>query len=340
MTARTRSLLPLAVLLAAAAGAVAYAYYGIGRRDDAAQAKKEADAKLYLFDPLKVTAVTVEAKGARTHLVRAGEGWRIDAPVAADAERATVDALVDDVARLRRKSSVAENPDPAALATYGLASPRAKVTLAVDGGKLESLALGDDSAFDGSVFVRTTSGAVELVAGSVKYALERGTFDLREKRLLPLEEKDVARVEITAPGGAYALTRDGDAWRLDAPIEDKADPAGVQRVLSAIRGLRATDFAKAGAAAVRALERPQWTVKLVDAKGASRTLRLARPRAARGAQPEALYARLEGSAEVAKVAEGVEKDLDPGVAALRAKAAKEAAAPASSEAKTATTGAK
>jgi hypothetical protein len=342
MNARTRSLLPLLVLLAAAAGAVAYAYYGIGRRDDAAQAKKDADAKLYLFDPLKVKAITVEAKGNPTRLARAGQGWRIEAPVAADAERATVDALIDAIARLRRKASVAEKPDPAALATYGLASPRAKVTLAVEGGKDESLALGDDNAFDGTVFVRTTSGAVDLVAGDVKYEVERGTFDLREKRLLPFEEKDLARVEVTAPGGSYALARDGEAWRLAAPIQDKADADAVQRVLGAIRGLRATAFASAGDARAHGLDRPAWKVRLVDAKGASRTLLLARPRAPTGAEAaQGLYARLEGSEEVAKVADGAQQDLEPGLPALREKSAKKAeAAPASKEAKAATTGAK
>jgi Domain of unknown function (DUF4340) len=351
MTARTRSLLPLAAILAAAAGAVGYAYYGIGRQDDAGQAKKDADAKLYLFDPLKVKAVTVEAKGDVTRLARAGQGWHVETPVATDAERATVDALVDAVARLRRKAKVVETSDAAALASYGLASPRAKVTLAVEGGKDESLALGDDNAFDGTVYVRTTSGAVELVRGDVKYAVEHGTFDLREKRLLPFEEKDLARIEVTAPGGPYALARAGEAWRLTAPVEDEADAAAVERVLGAIRGLRATAFAStafagaAGDARAHGLDRPAWKVRLVDAKGAARTLLLARPPAPKGGEAaQGLYARLEGSVEVAKVADGAQKDLEPGLAALRAKSAKQAeaapASPASREAKAATTGAK
>ncbi|MFL5263390.1 MAG: DUF4340 domain-containing protein [Anaeromyxobacteraceae bacterium] len=337
MKARSRSLLPLAVLLVAAAAAVAYAYYGIGRKDEAAAAKKEADAKLYLFDPLKVKAFTVEAKGDVTKLARTADGWRIEAPVKADAERPTADALVDAVARLRRKAAVADAPDAAALARYGLATPRAKVTLSVDGGKDETLALGDDNAFDGTVFVRTTSGAVELVPGDVKYRVERGTFDLREKRLLPFDEKDLARVEVTGPAGSYALVKEGDAWRLAAPVADKADPATVERVLGAIRGLRATAFAPAADVRASGLERPTWKVRLVDAKGAARALALAKPPTAKGAMPdEGLYARLEGSAEVAKVSGGAVADLEPGLAALRAKPPP----PPAAEAKAATSGTK
>jgi hypothetical protein len=322
MKARTRSLVPLLVLLALAGGAVAFAWFGVAKKDEVAQAKKDAGAKLYAFDAKKVKAITVEAKGATTKLARAGDGWRIEAPVAADAERATVDALVDRVATLRRKASVAEKPEPAALASYGLATPKAKVTLSVEGGKDETLALGEDNAFDGTAYVRTTSGAVDLVPGDVKYSVERSTFDLREKRLLPFEDKDLARIEVTAPRLPYALARDGDAWRLDAPAKEKADDAAAQRVLGAIRALRATDFGQGGDEAARALAHPAWRVRLVDAKGAARAVALGEPPARKGEGDSAarpLYARVEGASEVAKVAAGSQKDLEQDLFALREK---------------------
>ena len=274
MKSRSRSLLPLLVLAVAAGGAVSYAWFGVARKDEASKARKDADAKLYRFDAAKVKAVTVDAKGAATRLARAGDGWRIEAPVQAEAERSAVEALVDRIATLRRKSAVAEKPDPAALANYGLAAPKATVKLSLEGGGEETLALGDENPFDGSVFVRTTSGAVELVGGDVKWSVDRSTFDLREKRLLPFEDKDLARVEVVAPRLSYALAREGDAWRLDAPVKEKADVATVQRVLSAIRGLRATAFERGGDDRARGLDRPRWKVRLVDAKGGARTLAL------------------------------------------------------------------
>jgi hypothetical protein len=57
----------------------------------------------------------------------------------------------------------------------------------------------------------------------------------------------------------------------------------------------------------------------------------------KGAAPdEGLYARLDGSSEVAKVAGGALTDLEPGLAALRAKPP----SPAAAEAKAAPTGTK
>ena len=322
MKAANRSLVSTLVLLAVAAAALAAAFFGIAKKDEAKEAKKAEEEKLYAFAPAKVKAIAVEAKGEATALARSGDGWRIESPVKAGAERATVDALVDRIAELRRKSTIAPAPDGAALARYGLEKPRAKVTLTLDDGKSESLALGDENAFDGTAFVRTTGGAIELVPGEVKWSVERSTFDLREKRLLPFEDKDLQRISIVAPKLSYELAREGDAWRLAAPARERADEATVSRVLSALRGLRATAFSPArGGESARGLEEPRWTVKLVSTAG-TRTLRIGEaPRAGKGdAGPRPLHARLDGADEVATLPEDAGKDLDQDLFALRDKA--------------------
>ncbi len=321
MKAARRSLLSTLVFLAVAGGAVAAAWFGIARKDESAQAKKAAEEKLYSFASAKVKAIVVQAKGDRTALSRAGDGWRIESPLKADAERATVDALLGRVAELRRKSSIATAPDAAALARYGLSQPRATVTLTLEDGKTETLALGDENAFDGTEFVRTTSGAVELVPGDVKWSVERSTFDLRDKRLLPFEEKDVKRVSIAAPKLSYELLREGESWRLDAPVKERADEATASRVLGALRGLRATAFspAKQDDRAL-GLDHPRFTVKLASAAG-TRTLHIGQSRAGEadaGSAP--LHAKLDGADEVATVSEDAAKDLDQDLFALRDKA--------------------
>ncbi len=322
MKARTRTLASTAILLAAAGGALAYAWFGIAKKDESAQARKAADDKLYAFAPARVKAIAVEAKGETTRLARTEGAWSVEAPVQAAAERATADALVDKVAELRRKAAISPAPDAAALARYGLSRPRARVTLTLDDGKVETLALGEENPFDGSAFVRTTGGAVELVAGDVKWSVERGTFDLREKRLLPFQDQDLRRVEVTAPRLSYALARDGDAWRLDAPAKERADDATVGRVLGAIRGLRATAFLGAPQDdRDYGLDRPRWKVKLLPASGAPRTLLLGEAPAAKGAAagPPTLHARIEGAREVAALPGGAAKDLDQDLFALRDK---------------------
>ncbi|HJW76933.1 MAG TPA: hypothetical protein VJ787_14930, partial [Thermoleophilia bacterium] len=70
MKARARTLASTALFLAVAGGALALAWFGIAKKDEAAQAKKTAEEKLYAFAPAKVMAITVEAKGETTRLAR------------------------------------------------------------------------------------------------------------------------------------------------------------------------------------------------------------------------------------------------------------------------------
>jgi hypothetical protein len=324
MKAASRTLLSTLVLLVLAGGAVAAAWFGIAKKDEAAQARKAAEEKLYAFAPAKVKAMTVEAKGETTSLTRAGEGWRIESPVRAAAERATADAIVDRLAELKRKSSIARAPDAAALARYGLAKPRAKVTLTLDGGKKETLALGDENAFDGTAFVQTTGGDVDLVPGDLRWTVERGTFELRDKRLLPFEEKDLQRVSVVTPRLSYELAREKHGWKLDAPLKERADDTTVSRVLGAIRGLRATAFLEPPQDdRALGLDEPRWKVTLVS-PGATRTLAIGEEAGGRPAPggktgPHPLHAKLEGSGEVAVLAEGSAKDLGQDLFALRDK---------------------
>jgi hypothetical protein len=325
MNARKRALLAPATLLAAAAAAIAFAYVGIPGKDEAKQAREESEAKLYGFAPSLVKSVEVEAKGSSSRVVRAGEGWRLEKPVQADADRSAVDALVNAVAELKRKAAIADHPEPGQLARYGLSAPRVKVALTLEGGKQETLALGDENAFDGTAFVRVSSGAIALVPGAIRWPIDKSAFDLREKRLLPFEERDLARIEVTTPALSYALARDEAAdggWRLDSPVKGPADAGTTSRVLAAIRGLRATAFVgDGGKEGVRSLERPLFTVRLVPAKGAPRALVLGRaPDAkAEAKTPRPFYARLQGSAEVATVAGDATKDLEVDLFALRDK---------------------
>jgi hypothetical protein len=242
--------------------------------------------------------------------------------VAAAADRGAVDALLDKVAGLRRRQLVAPaGAPPAELARYGLARPRARVSLALQDGKTETLALGDENPFDGSIFVQPTGGSVEVVGGDVRWPVEKDLFDLRDKRILTFEDRDVTRLEVAAPGLSYALERAGDGWRLTAPLADRADGLTAARVLGALRGLRATGFVASTTPAVtRALDHPRLRVRLATQGAPERTLALGAPPVRKGEpEPATLYARIGASGEIATVRADQVKDLAPGLWALRDK---------------------
>ncbi|HTP24294.1 MAG TPA: DUF4340 domain-containing protein [Anaeromyxobacteraceae bacterium] len=216
MSARSRTLLSTLVLLSLAGAAVGFAYFGVEKKNEAAEAKKAAEEKLYSFSRSKVKAVTVEAKGETTKLVRSGEEWRVEAPVHAEADQLVIDSLLDGVIELHRKAAIAPAAGPDALARYGLSKPRARVVIALDDGKIETLALGDENEFDGTEYALTTSGAVDLVNASVKWAIEKTPFDLRDKTILRFDRDKVVAIRFSSGGSSFEAGKDSP--RLSSAI--------------------------------------------------------------------------------------------------------------------------
>jgi hypothetical protein len=269
--ARARTAVATGALLVAAAAAVLWA----AREEKALDAGAEAKAReerLFGFAEEDVTALRFRVDGEETRAVREGEGWRIVAPVEAPGERAALDGAAGKLATLKRRSEVAA-AGAGDLGRFGLASPRAEVEATLADGRKETLALGDESSFDGSIFARPTSGGVVAVPSDARWALEKRTFDLREKRVLPLDEKDLARVVVHLPGAKapYALRREGGRWLVAAPFDGPADPEVAARITGALRGLRATAFRPPPAKPARPAQ-----VDLSLADGTAKTLLLAR----------------------------------------------------------------
>jgi hypothetical protein len=249
MKARARTAVGTLVLLAAAGGALLYAWYGVEKRGEAEAKQKEAEGRLFAFEPEKVKQLLVEARGGSTLLSREAGGWRIPA-LGEAADRGAVDPMVERLARLKRKAEVAAAPDAAALASYGLAKPRIRLEATLEDGRKETLALGDRSAFDGSLYARTSSGAAYLVPGDVEYWLDKGTEDLRDHTVLRFEQDQVKGLRVLEGGKvAWAVERqpakDGApaAWSLTAPRSAPARAGKVSGALQALSWLRALHFA-------------------------------------------------------------------------------------------------
>jgi hypothetical protein len=317
MKARTRTALTTLVLLAAAAGAGAVAWFGVHLRAEE-QARGDASAKR-LFDvrPEQVKELAVSSHGAEVRLVRAGDGWRIVAPVAADADPEAVRRLVGRLASIERRSTSAPASTPAdELKWYGLAAPRARIAFTRTDGRTDTLALGDDNGFDGAMFVQPTGGTVEVVAGAARQDLDQGLNELRDRRVVVFDEPAVTRIEVDAPKGPYALARAGAGWRLERPIADRADDGAASRVLGTLRHLIAAEVIDHPEADARyGLDRPAYQVRLGLERGAPVAVAFG---AAPGAAKDApLYARREGSSLVFAVPASAIAPIDQDAAALR-----------------------
>lgn len=162
------------VAIAAAAAGVAWLGLHLHGRGRTAGAPRLLDVT-----PEAVTALSISGADGSVRLARAGAEWRVVAPRPGPADGRAVRAVLDALASLERRATIAPAGEPPArLRPYGLAEPRALVEATVAGGRLERLALGADNGEEGTMFVMPTTGEVAVIRSVSGSAFERALRDL------------------------------------------------------------------------------------------------------------------------------------------------------------------
>ena len=244
MNQKTRALATLLGLLALSAGAGGFAYFGVYQKQEAEKTGKEKREKIFDFDKTKVKGVSVTAKGGTTLIQQVGkEGWDVVSPTTALADKPTVDALVNQLTQLKSKAVVEEKAKD--LAKYGLEKPAIKVVLRMDGGAPDViLRVGSDNSFDNSVYVATgESSDVIQAEGNFKWAVDKDLFELRDKRVLPFDEPAVKSFDVRLDANSYSLGKANGKWSLTSPTRGPADEATANKVLGALRNMKASRYA-------------------------------------------------------------------------------------------------
>ncbi|MDC0709040.1 DUF4340 domain-containing protein [Stigmatella sp. ncwal1] len=281
------------------------------------------------------TNLTVQSKGTTTVLELQGATWRITAPLSARADKWTADNLIRQLQSAKFKSTVKEAPTAEDLKAYGLEPPVFSVTAqaylpdATGGGRDEpgrqrtvTLHGGLENPFDGSLYVRREGDPrVYAADGSVRYALDKDLYALREKEFLGLEEPSLKTLSVTAKSGAYTLEKEPDkTWRFTKPSSLRADAAKIKRMLQSLREQRALAF-PADSAEERSrlgLDKPLVDALFSPTTGEPVRVRISRAEAQGTAKVYALHEQ-GTEAILAEVPEAAATVLIPGVQELRDK---------------------
>lgn len=222
--------------------------------------------------------------------------WRIIAPIHTAADQDTVAAFLSATCSLRRVGFVrAKANEPALdLALFGLASPPQHLTLTTGNGATQTLAFGDRSSFDNSLFVRVGDATdVERIDGAYSHQLARDLFAWRDKRALAISTDAIAQIAVRsernqvppfallvgetpkAGEGAQQISvhepdAQGDAW--------PADGAQAQELLQAVAQVRAqsivVEHPQAQELTRFGLAPPKALVTVTPRQGPPRVLRL------------------------------------------------------------------
>ena len=306
---RFRNTLILALLLIALG---AYLYF-VESKQIAQEGKKE---KLVEINGDEVSAISLIYPDREIDLEKGDGGWRVTKPVSAPADDITVKNLLHAIADAE-VSKTLDTP-PADLAPFGLAQPMVTIKLTAKGQPLPDLKVGKTTAVSSSTYVQRGDQAKIFLTGSAFHAgMDKQVKDLRDKKVVEFKEDAITRIALHGPDGDVVLAKTDGMWTIEQPAKFRADANAVRALLSAVRNLRATDFANDAPSdadlATYGLDAPPHQLVLIAADGTETRVLVGKE------TEQGLYVKTADRPTTFIVGKWVSRDLGKGLADMRDK---------------------
>ncbi len=195
---------------------------------------------------------------------------------------------------------------------YGLDSPALAVgfELADGGGEIQ---FGSDTPTGSGVFARLKDDPRLFTVYSYnKTSFEKSAFDLRDKRLIHLDEDSISSVTVTAGGRTTRFEQlDGD-WSITEPMQLRADDFTVDDLVRSVRTAEMTEVLADGAAAADFAFGPPKAMVEIEDSGGKHELVI-------GQQGETHFARTSSQAGVYAISSTLAEGFDKPVSDFRNK---------------------
>ena len=289
--------------LALLGGAVWYTRENPPPDDDAAP-------KIVAVEEEDVREVTLRQEGQDPITVVRGEGgeWRFGGGLDIAADDTSVGLMVSSLASLNADRVVSENV--VEWGPYELEDPGLVVSyeLAEGGGEVQ---FGRDTPTASGVFARLKGDPrLFTVYRYNKTSFEKSVFDLRDKRLLHLDEDSISEMTVEAGGRTIGFLQEDGDWRIVRPMELRADDFTVGDLARAVRTAEMTEvLAEHEGDGEYDFLKPTATVTVTDSQG-PHTLILAQ-------DGDTHYARSSAQEGVFKVSSTLAESFDKPVADFR-----------------------
>ncbi len=240
---RTKATLFLLVLVA---GLAAVAYH-FNREWDAKRAAAASRVHVLGPDAVDLDFLRIEFRDRPGAIVleKQPAGWELSVPVRWPANFFAVNRLLSQLQYLERESSFALEGGGQALADYGLDPPECVLTYGRRGER-SRLEIGRTTDVGGRLYVRPAgANRVHVVNRALVDSLRLPLEEFRSSAVfaMPLFEVRSWNVQLAEAGNLRVwLSRVGDKWRMDTPVQARADKTAVETLLNDILGARVVRF--------------------------------------------------------------------------------------------------
>jgi hypothetical protein len=212
------------------------------------------------------------------------DGWRLAAPVRAEADAPKVGQLTGGLGALEALEYVKESPAKEDLeGPYGLGKPALEVTVTFKDAEkpARTLQLGKARGGKPGYFAKLADApAVFAVNNDLHNLLERDALAYRPLQLWQVPAADVTGLRVHKAGqDEYRLTRAGAGWQISGPFEATAQPDAAHGLATALAAPNCERYQthQAKDLAAYGLDKPALTVTLTAKAGKEHTLLIGGP---------------------------------------------------------------
>lgn len=241
--------------------------------------------------------------------------WTFGEPLTIPADEFSVNSMVSSLASMDSDRVVEENVvnwAPYGLTEQGTIQVEAEVKAEGEDDKTYRVIFGSDTPTGSGVYARLDGDPrLFTVYSYVKSGFEKEVFDLRDKKLLQVDDDKISRVVLNASGGSIEFGKTGDdAWQILQPQPLRADNFTVGDLVRSVRNAEMMSVLEEGeeSSGEYDFSKPTASVEVVD-EGGTHTLTVA---ADKDNKYYAKSSDLEGGVyEVSStMAEGLDKKLE------------------------------
>ncbi|MGZ4966565.1 MAG: DUF4340 domain-containing protein, partial [Chthoniobacterales bacterium] len=227
------------------------------KNDIAKKPEDFRDRKLTELSAGQVVRILLKTAAGEMELQKKGDAWEIVKPLHARGDAQKISDLIAQVTSARIAQFVAE--DKGDLQPYGLAEPRGSITLfkeddksasrsdSSSGEKGQMLQIGAPSQKENEkdqVHVRFSPRSfVYTLPKKIEDVLKTMPADLRDRHLVRVDENNLDRITIDAPGkGKTVLARKDQNWTIASKNNQPANAAEVNHLLDILKTEQVTKF--------------------------------------------------------------------------------------------------
>ncbi|MDY0059042.1 MAG: DUF4340 domain-containing protein [Myxococcota bacterium] len=187
--------------------------------------------------------IEIVRQGQTVVLEKKGEKWAITQPQVYEASASALEGLLELFAKpigMSLKLPVKAEE----LAQFEVDADKGiTLKIGVTGKEVTAFVIG--KALGKDTFIKPVAeDTVYRAKASLRWKLDKGLDDWREKKIFDVDQNKVSRLVVTQPDGLVVeLAKDGDKWKVVRPQEAPADGGTVSSLLNALAGLQAAAFA-------------------------------------------------------------------------------------------------